>query len=334
MQMIPKVIKYAPYTYTAKVELSDREIFHVFVIIPIEKGKTIVPFSKYNADGIQTYENSKEILLKVINEENNNGFLASPEIFGQVIPQEGQLFWANHFSFDFPNNYAVLDPHNYEFTVEVYNKVTSELVESRNSTTVLYTDADSYQYQLEELADDILAIGCPYLYLAQQVENNTDKLLPKLLIPTTDLIYYDDAELMYQAFSTMSIFEGIVPLLSEEVLQPTVTDDTNSSATIKIIIPENINSTSFLDFGEGEGFSSVNTLFLAQRDDLAFYQEIQRGSSNKNIFDLAGESRNDLHNYNQISQSRNSNSGRRRRKMKVRVKSATPINNYVFSDLV
>lgn len=249
-----KVTNYAPYVYAAIVDLEYKEVFNIFVMIPLEDNKSVIVLPSANED-----EESRDISMEILSQTPNTD---------EIISSNGSLYWKKHFSFDYfeGDQHADLEPENIEFNIRLKYK------EEESIITIIYADAEALD-SLDAIKHNDVALTCPYIYMYKVSDPKRDKeYFPKTLIPSSDNQYISDTSIMNQTIGDLRIVEGIIPIV-----------ESNSTANIQITNPININNSSFSDSELEEGvFSAITDILDAnEKDDLAIYKSIHSNISNE-----------------------------------------------------
>ena len=173
-----KVINYAPYVYACRTGVdSSTKTFHVFILIPVAKSKSIHFFhhSASNIErGISIAENTLGIHLEAKRRYTK---------LGDKITANGQSFWAGYLSFEYSNNDSVPEA-DYEYTINVHK---NDDAQPEKVIKVVYGDAEEVsQADFNELKDGDFALACPYAYLYQKEVKGKPVFFPQVLIPEVE----------------------------------------------------------------------------------------------------------------------------------------------------
>jgi len=173
-----KVINYAPYVYACRTGMdSSTKTFHVFILIPVAKSKSIHFFHQSKV-GIERGISLKENTLGIHFEAKRRYTK-----FGDKIISNGQSFWAGYISFEYSGNDNVPED-NYEYTINVHKK---EDGQPEKVIKVVYGDAEELsQADFNELKDGDFALACPYAYLYKKEVKGKTTFFSEVLIPTIE----------------------------------------------------------------------------------------------------------------------------------------------------
>jgi len=173
--MEKKVINYAPYVYACRTGMdSSTKTFHVFVLVPVAKSKSIHFFHQSKA-GIERGINLAENTLGIHLQANRRSTK-----FGDKITANGQAFWAGYISFEYSGNENI-PTADYEYTINVHKNDDGQ---ADNAIKVVYGDVEELsQADFNELKDGDFALACPYAYLYQKEIKGKTTFFSEVLIP-------------------------------------------------------------------------------------------------------------------------------------------------------
>jgi len=173
-----KVINYAPYVYACRTGIdSATKTFHVFVLIPVAKSKSIHFFhhSASNIErGISIAENTLGIHLEAKRRYTR---------FGDKITANGQSFWAGYLSFEYSGNDNI-PAVDYEYTINIHKDNNDQ---PEQVIKVVYGEVEELsQMDFNELKDGDFALACPYAYLYQKEVKGKSTFFSQVLIPKVE----------------------------------------------------------------------------------------------------------------------------------------------------
>ncbi len=226
------VTNYAPYVYACRTgQDSTTKTFHVFVLVPIAKSKS-VHFFHQSASGIERGISVAENTLSIhlIAKRGHSEF-------GDKIVSNSQTFWAGYISFEYTGSDSIPET-DYEYRINIH---TNKDGVADKTISVLYGDAEELsQADFNELKDGDFALACPYAYLYKKEVKGQATFFSETLIP--EMEKYSDAT----SFDTNQNGKDATLLLPTRVV------------TLKNIAIQAVKNTPFVDEQE-TGFIEVST---------------------------------------------------------------------------
>lgn len=178
-EIMQNAVNYAPYVYACRTSSEDATTFHVFVLVPIPKSKSVHFFHKSALGierGIHIKENTLGIHLTAKRRRSE---------FGNRIVSKGRTFWAGYISLEYPDADST-PSDDYEYSINVHK---NEDGQAENAIKVLFGEAEVLSSSdFNELKDGDFALACPYAYLYQKERKGQVTFFPQVLIPDVENI--------------------------------------------------------------------------------------------------------------------------------------------------
>ena len=165
---------YVPHVYACRTGInSSTKTFHLFVIVPIAKSKSISPLTRPTKginDGFSIAPDDKGIGIHLQTGRRT-------ALFGDKLMTDNQAYWASYFSFEYSARNHPSDASDYAFTLNIHKDYDANADET---IEVFYGDVEEVnEATFQELKDGEIALNCPYTYLDQTILDPT----PTILMP-------------------------------------------------------------------------------------------------------------------------------------------------------
>lgn len=231
---------YTPYSYLQASKQNDKEIYNLFLLIPVKRNRTIRFLDA------ETHPASTIIQCEIVKGTDN------------TIVINNKNYAKKHYQFVHSTKAdKAFNPRNHEVTIVVKDHTASSIPSTKQ--TLFYKDSDTAP--LLSLEENI-AWQSPYVYLSQPEENLSPyrHSFPKLLIPINEYNYRKNNEKILITSEWNGIFETDIMLFK------------GKRKIKRMISPAKTNKEKFVDIGIVEGNFSVTITLLDKEEQVATFK--------------------------------------------------------------